>query len=87
MNQKYSYTASGSNTKYSSDGTACDVGGYGTCYKFSNGASYYSGDGACGSSACPSGTYYDRTACIWYADPIGTDIKLEGLKIEGIKFN
>lgn len=87
MSQKYYYTASGSNTKYSSNGTACDSGGYGTCYKFTNGTSFYSGDGACGSSTCPSGTYYDRTACTWYADPIGVDIKLEGLKIEGIKFN
>lgn len=87
MPQKYYYTASGSNTKYSSDGTACDIGGYNTCYKFTNGASFYTGNGACGSAGCPSGTFYDRTACTWYADPIGTDIKLEGLMIEGIKFN
>lgn len=85
--EDYAYTASGSNTKYSSDGTACDSGGYGTCYKFTNGASFYTGNGACGSAGCPSGTFYDRTACTWYADPIGTDIKLEGLMIEGIKFN
>jgi len=87
QSQKYDYTASGSNTKYSSDGTACDVGGYDTCYKFTNGATFYSGSAACGSATCPSGTYYDRTACTWYADPVGTDIKLEGLMIEGIKFN
>lgn len=85
--QNYSYAASGSNTKYSSNGTVCDAGGYGTCYKFTNGATFYTGDAACGSAGCPSGTYYDRTECTWYADPIGTDIKLEGLLIEGIKFN
>ena len=83
----WSFSVSGSATKYTGNGTACSGDGSGSCYKLTNGTTFYTGNGS-SSSGCPSGTYYDQTTCTWFvgASP-GTTLKFERLKIEKVLVN
>lgn len=85
------WNATGSITKYTGSGVACDeINGTGACYKLSGGATTWTGSVACpagGSNCAGQLTRYDRTQCTWLKGSGGSDIKIEGLMIEGLRFN